>query len=104
MLWLPWERRGGGGGRHGGKNLRRFTGESATTSLCQGHGGQPSQALLSVCVSVPGMAGPPAPLPPLTRRGHSRGLGAGWVQRDASRRIPIETAESSGHRSPLPLG
>lgn len=37
---------------------------------------------------------------PLTRRGHSRGLGAGWVQTDASPHIPIETAESSGHQSP----
>lgn len=38
---------------------------------------------------------------PLTRRGHSRGLGADSVQTDVSPRIPIETAESSGHQSPL---
>lgn len=38
---------------------------------------------------------------PLTRRGHSRGLGADSVQIDVSPHTPIETAESSGHRSPL---
>lgn len=56
-----------------------------------------------VCPSVPGLSGPlplPSKAPPLTRMGHSRGLGAGWAQRDASRRIPIRTAESSRHRNP----